>query len=269
VGAELYGHSGVDSDVEIIRLMLQTLKKLEVPAIHMDLGHVVIYKTLTREAGLSLQQEFALFHMLQRKAIPEIETFLDGLQISTDLYPMLLGLAGLNGGSEVLSEARSLFGSVYPEVSKALDYIEGVASAIQQSDPDVELYFDLAELRGYSYKTGIVFAAFVQGYGQEVARGGRYDDIGQVFGRARPATGFSADLKILNSLMGKRFDSQPGIFVPETSGLPDLQNKIDELRSAGERVICALTGQKGAAADMSCDRELVMKNKQWVLRKVN
>lgn len=269
VGAELYGHSGVDSDVEIIRLMLQTLKMLEVPAIHMDLGHVVIYKTLTREAGLSLRQEFALFHMLQRKAIPEIETFLDGLQISTDLYPKLLGLAGLNGGSEVLSEARSLFGSVYPEVSTALDYIEGVASAIQQSDPDVELYFDLAELRGYSYKTGIVFAAFVQGYGQEVARGGRYDDIGQVFGRARPATGFSADLKILNSLMGKRFDSQPGIFVPETSGLPDLQNKIDELRSAGERVICALTGQEGAAADMSCDRELVMKNKQWVLRKVN
>jgi ATP phosphoribosyltransferase regulatory subunit len=268
VGAELYGHSGVDSDVEIIRLMLQTLKVLEVPAIHMDLGHVVIYKTLSREARLSLRQEFALFDMLQRKAIPEIETFLDGLQISGDLYPKLLGLADLNGGSEVLSEARSLFGSAYPEVSTALDYIERVASAIQQSDPDVELYFDLAELRGYNYKTGIVFAAFVQGYGQEVARGGRYNDIGQVFGRARPATGFSADLKILSSLMGKRFESRPGIFVPET-GHPDLQNKIDELRSGGERVICALTGQQGAAADMSCDRELVMKNKQWVLRKVN
>lgn len=268
VGAELYGHSGLDSDVEIIRLMLQTLKVLGVPMIHMDLGHVAILKSLSQRAGLTQRQEYALFEMFQRKAMPEIDAFLEEREISEDLSAKLLGLAELNGGFEVLAEARVLLGIDFPEVSAAIDYIEQVANAIHRSNPEVELYFDLAELRGYSYKTGIVFAAFVPGYGQEVARGGRYDDIGKAFGRARPATGFSADLRILSGLMGKAVEAQPGIFAQEV-GHPDLQIKIQELRSAGERVICALEGQEGGAAEMGCNRELAFKSNQWVLRDID
>jgi len=265
VGAELYGHAGLDSDVEIIRLMLETLRVTGVPAVHLDLGHVGIYWKLARNAGLNEAQEFALFEMLQRKAVSEIEQYLDGVGVPARARDQLLALTELNGGDEVLTRARVLFADTDVEVDAALDYLAQAASCLRRYVPDIELHFDLAELRGYQYHTGVVFAAFATGQGQEIARGGRYDEIGKVFGRARPATGFSTDLNILIGL-GVRAPAapRPAVFAPASDD-PALHACIARLRAAGERVICALAGQQGGASAMGCGRELLQRNDNWIV----
>jgi ATP phosphoribosyltransferase regulatory subunit len=131
--------------------------------------------------------------------------------------------------------------------------------------PGVSLHFDLAELRGYHYHTGTVFAAYVDGQGQAVAQGGRYDDIGAVFGRSRPATGFSTDLKTLLSLSTHKHKQLAAIYAPAEND-PELQKRIAELRLQGERVICALPGQKGNAKDMGCERELKKDASGWIVK---
>ena len=136
--------------------------------------------------------------------------------------------------------------------------------------PAVPVHFDLAELRGYHYKTGVVFAAFVPESGQELARGGRYDDIGRVFGRARPAVGFSTDLKALLRLghgLGERYGEQAAVAAP-WSGDPELQKEIESLRAAGRRVLTLLPGQQGGAADMGCSETLARRENGWVLEPI-
>lgn len=264
VGAELFGHSGIESDVEVLCLMLETLAATGIEHVHVDLGHVGIFRGLARAAGLDREQEAALFDALQRKAKPEIAEYLASCAIPADYSRMLEALVDLNGGAEVLGEARQALLGAGPDVQEALTYLEGVAQAVRRELPEVPLYFDLAELRGYHYQTGVVFAAFVPGHGQEIARGGRYDDIGRVFGRARPATGFSADLKMLVALgrvEAVESDAR-GVFAPATED-PVLHALVRELRAKGERVIFGLPGQAGDARDMNCDRTLELRNAKW------
>jgi ATP phosphoribosyltransferase regulatory subunit len=264
VGAELYGHAGLDSDIEIIRLMLETLKVTGVPAVHLDLGHVGIYWNLARQAGLNTAQEYTLFDMLQRKAVPEIEPYLRELELASGARDRLLALTELSGGCEILARARTLLAKVDSQVDAALDYLEQTARRLEHYVSDIELHFDLAELRGYQYHTGVVFAAFARGQGQEIARGGRYDEIGRVFGRARPATGFSADLNTLIGLGNAAPPMlRPGVFAP-AGDEPTLHARVAQLRAAGERVVCGLSGQAGDAKAMGCDRQLVERDHQWV-----
>lgn len=266
VGAELYGHDGIDSDLEIIELTLETLAITDVRDPHVDLGHVGIFRGLARQAGLSEQDEEALFDALQRKAVPEIDVFLQQQRLDAGVSAMLARLASLNGNEEVFAEARQALAKASAEVHKALGELEAVASKLRQRYPQLRLHFDLAELRGYKYQTGIVFAAFVPGHGQEVARGGRYDDIGRVFGRARPATGFSADLKTLVSLsVAPAAAPAPGILAPQGDH-PDLRDKVRALRATGERVVYALPGQTADGAALGCDRQLVQQNDDWVVK---
>ncbi len=264
LGAELYGHAGLDSDLEIMRLMIETLRLMAIPAVHLDLGHVGIYWNLVRQAGLNREQEFALFDMLQRKAVPEVIGYLHAIDLTSESRNMLAALTELNGGREMLTRARQQLYGADPRVSEALDYLNAAAERLEQFAPEVELHFDLAELRGYQYHTGAVFAAFTEGRGQEIARGGRYDEIGKVFGRARPATGFSTDLHIL---IGLGMDTppvlRPGVYAPASSD-PALVAKVTQLRAAGERVICGLTNQQGCAKTMGCTRQLVQQDGQWI-----
>ncbi|MGM0677239.1 ATP phosphoribosyltransferase regulatory subunit [Ectothiorhodospira marina] len=265
VGAELYGHSGLDSDLEILSLMLETLAVCQVDAPLVDLGHVGIYRALATQAGLDPDQEATLFDMLQRKALPEIRGYLDDLPMEHAPRQRLAALAELNGGDETLAQAREVMAGAGQEVAGALDAMERLAQGLRARDPAVMLHFDLAELRGYHYHTGLVFAAYRPGNGQEVARGGRYDDIGRVFGRARPATGFSADLKTLVRL-SRQPESPPAraIFAPAD---PDasLAAAVTRLRREGERVIQGLSGQAADAVAMGCDRMLVKSNNQWTV----
>jgi len=263
VGLELYGHSGVDSDVEVLQLMVETLALAGVSPVHIDLGHVGIYRALAREAALDKAQEAELFDALQRKARPEIEDMQRRGLLAGAVGTMLCDLAQLNGGAEVLAEARQRLAGAGAEVQAALDNLERIATVLAERRPEITLHYDLAELRGYHYHTGVVFAAFVPGRGQAIAQGGRYDDIGRVFGRARAATGFSTDLKTLLALVpASAAPAVGGIFAPcsEDAGL---RARVAELRAQGERVVCALPGQDGGAAEMGCDRALVERGGRW------
>ena len=267
VGAELYGHAGVESEVEIIGLMLQTFSALEIENIYLDLGNVDIYRGLAKQAGLSEEVESQLFEMLQRKAVTEINTLLNSLNIDNSVKAMLSGLASLNGGKEVFEKAHILLADADTAVKQAVDYLEKTAELMWQrladmNMGDLKVHFDLSELHGYHYKTGVVFAAFVPQLGQAIARGGRYDDIGKVFGRARAATGFSTDLKVLNQLSKKQFDLPEKIFAPVDAD----QTKIAVLREEGNVVIEQLPGQNADASKMGCNRSLCLIDGQWVVK---
>ncbi|VAX09366.1 ATP phosphoribosyltransferase regulatory subunit [hydrothermal vent metagenome] len=268
IGAELFGHSGVESDVEVLCLMMETLKRTGIEDVYLDLGHVGIFRGLARQAELDAMGEQALFDTLQRKAIPEIKTLLHELGVSEPLAGMLVALAGLNG-DDAIERAKGLLAQANPDVHEALNYLDQVAQEVRQRLPNVPLHFDLGELRCYHYQTGVVFAAFVPGRGQEIARGGRYDATGKVFGRARPATGFSADLKTLLQLGAQvsQLNKDEGIFAPWSND-PALQQEIANLRAQGKRVICALPGQRGDAAGMGCGKMLKQQDGVWIISSI-
>ena len=265
IGAELYGHAGVESDVEIVCLMMETLRVSGMDDVYLDLGHVGIFRALARAAGLNEVQEAELFEALQRKASTEIDTLVGGLGLDDSLSGMLIALAELNGDAEVLQRARLVLADAPAEVAAAIDYVEAVAQQLSQELPDLPVHFDLAELRAYHYQTGVVFAAFVPGEGQEVARGGRYDKIGEVFGRARPATGFSADLKTLMRLGSHAEKALTGAVLAPSGLDAGLRAKIAELRAKGTAVIRELPGQSGDPTEMGCSYRLQEQAGGWDL----
>jgi len=266
VGAELFGHAGVESDVEIIKLLLEMLELLSISELHIDLGHVGIFRGLARDADLSEQQEKELFAALQRKAVPEIDMMLEAYVGDAGQRQRLAALASLNGDRSVLERAREQLAGASEPVLAALENLSAIAARVEQGVGGETLNFDLAELRGYRYQTGMVFAVFVPGCGQEIARGGRYDAIGRVFGRSRPATGFSTDLRELMRLSQRSFgDRGRAIFAPAGEEV-ELLSAVQDLRQSGERVVRALPGQEGDATDMGCDRVLVNENGQWVVK---
>jgi ATP phosphoribosyltransferase regulatory subunit len=268
VGAELFGHAGIESDIEILSLVLETLSLLSIDDVHVDLGHVGIFRGLAGEAGLDARQEADLFDALQRKASAEISEILSSSRAGPGQRQRLAALADLNGGAGVLAAAREQLAGAGDAVMAALDNLCAIADAMRARAGDATLYFDLAELRAYNYQTGMSFAVFVPGRGQEIVRGGRYDDIGQVFGRARPATGFSTDLKTLMDLSRRDFSRREGAILAPAGSAPGLLAAVRELRSKGERVISALPGQQGDAADMGCDRQLVEDKGNWTVKPV-
>lgn len=265
IGAELYGHAGVESDVEIVCLMMETLRAAGLDEIYLDLGHVGIFRGLAREAGLSEQQESQMFEALQRKSVPEIESLVAGLDVSDEMAAMLKSLPVLNGGAVVFEQARAALAAAPADVKEALDYVEAVAQHLNYCQPGVPVHVDLAELRAYHYQTGVAFAAFIPGRGNEVARGGRYDHIGEVFGRARPATGFSADLKALLDAGGFALEEQEGAVLAPWSEDEDLAEKVKALRDAGRRVIRELPGQTGDIAELGCTHKLEKNASGWEL----
>ncbi|NQD93873.1 ATP phosphoribosyltransferase regulatory subunit [Pseudomonas sp. CrR25] len=262
LGAELYGDASPASDVEVISLLVDMLELAAVPDVHMDLGHVGIYRGLARAAGLSGEVEQQLFDALQRKAMDEIDALTAALPPS--LGKMLRALAELCGGREVLDLAQACLVEAPDEVHAALDDLLAIADALSLRYPELPLYFDLGELRGYHYHTGVVFAAFVPGVGQSIAQGGRYDDIGADFGRARPATGFSTDLKTLVSLGRMQLGEAPaGVWAPDSHDVY-LWQAVQRLRGEGARVVQALPGQAMADAhEAGCDRQLLLRDGRW------
>jgi len=265
VGAELFGHGGIESDVEVLHLMVETLRQAGVTEIYLDLGHVGVYRGLVAQANLDADQEAILFDALQRKAKPEIAEILNDWSLDKVVAGMLTALTDLNGNESVLTEARAVLKHANQSVSDALENLQQIASLLQQRLPDLKLHYDLAELRGYHYHTGVVFAAYVPGRGQAIAQGGRYDGIGRAFGLSRPATGFSTDLRTLALLTQQKIDGKSGILAPADSDT-SLHATIEKLRAAGERVIIALPGQQGDAKALGCDRRLVKNNKRWEIK---
>ncbi|NKN33155.1 ATP phosphoribosyltransferase regulatory subunit [Marichromatium bheemlicum] len=270
LGAEIYGHAGVESDIEILRLIMLTLRAAGIDESYLDLGHVGIFRGLARQAGLDATQEHALFEALQRKAIPEIEQLVGSFGVSGAAADMLVALAELNG-ADALVRAEQVLSRADQPVQAALDELRRIAEGLQRWLPEVRVHYDLAELRGYRYKTGAVFAAFVPGWGLEVARGGRYDDIGRVFGRARPAVGFSVDLKELlrhGHGLEQRYCADTPVLAPAVADAA-LRGEIERLRAAGRRVIEALPGVEQDPRQLGCSQVLVQREGRWELQAID
>jgi len=267
LGAELYGDGSLAADVEVIRLMLATLDAAGISetagGITLDLGHVGVYEAVLDAAELSDAQEQQVFDALQRKSVPDLTEILKDLPATTG--EMILALVELHGDDSVLARARDVFAEQAPKALAAVDALQEVASDIRSQRADIEIYFDLAELRGYHYHTGIVFAAYVEGHGQAVANGGRYNNVGEVFGRARAATGFATDLKAMVSLLpGSTGEPRGAISMPDVDD-PTLDAQVVRLRAAGEVVINCLSTDP----DARCDRELVETDGTWAVQPIN
>ena len=267
IGAELYGHGGVESDAEILALMLKSLQNCNLQNVHVDLSHVGIYRGLVNALNIDNDQQEVLFDTLQRKAMAELTTVVSEWSIDRKYADMLIALLDLNGGIDILDEARRCLAAAGKEVGECIDQLQRIAELTMEQSRAAPLNFDLAELHGYHYHTGMMFSAYVPGQGQEIARGGRYDDVGRAFGRSRPAAGFSTDIKALFNLAPQPDEPPKGIFAPR-SEVPGLQQMIDSLRQEGNIVICELPGQQGGAAEMGCDRQLVIEGGSWKIKKL-
>jgi ATP phosphoribosyltransferase regulatory subunit len=259
VGAELFGHNGLASDFEVLQLMLETLAVAGMADLHLELGHVGIYHALAMQAALSAADEAELFDILQRKAGHELVQFLATQGLTPALSGMFSALIDLNGGPEILIEAKQALAAGGEEVMVAMAQLQNLIALIARKYPALPIHLDLAELRGYAYHTGVIFAAFQAGQGRDLARGGRYDHVGEVFGKARPATGFSADLKMLLSSAVESPVNAAGICAPISEDA-ELERLVKLLRSRGERVIQALSDVELPAG---CDRRITQGQAGW------
>lgn len=259
IGAEIYGHEGVESDVEIQQLMLRALAVAGVRNVHLDLGHVAIFRSLIQWAGIDRESEAELFRVLQAKDTTALSALT--APFGKQVRDALLALPELYGGVEVLQAARKRLPDL-PELAACLDALEFISD--QLADEVSELCVDLAELRGYHYHSGAVFTAYVPGQTEAIARGGRYDEIGKAFGRARPATGFSIDLRDLASL-AEGDGVATRILAPYEPDDPQLQATVQSLREAGNIVIVDLPGHEENRGELGCQQQLVLRKGQWTV----
>jgi ATP phosphoribosyltransferase regulatory subunit len=263
IGAEIYGHQGVESDIEIQRLMMKALAACGVARASLDIGHVAVFRGLMKHGHVVGERESELFRAMQLKDIPEVRALSKGLD--RDTREALTLLPELYGGAEVLKLARAKL-PAYPEIRDALKTL----SALSRGLNDIARIrcFDLAELRGYRYHSGVVFAAYAEGRPNALGLGGRYDEVGKAFGRARPATGFSMDLRELASA-APHGDARHGILAPYQPGDAKLQSRIEGLRKGGETVIEDLPGHASARPELACDRQLVRRAGRWAIEKMH
>jgi len=288
IGAELYGDASISADIEVISLLLETLHLIEseftsahgnaskgLCKLTLDLGHVSIYNAVRdaiKTAAPELEQDdlALIFDAIQRKSLPDLKCLLPGLLAGHAITETLYQLPSLCGGANVLVKAKALLGSLGQGVVDAIDQLTQVAEIISQRFTAVEVYFDLAEIRGYEYHTGLVFAAYADGHGLALANGGRYDNIGKVFGSERSATGFNTDIKALIDFLGSRatlavqpINAEREIIAAPNSDEASLWNAVSQLRSAGEIVI--FNGEAGTETPTSL---LVQKAGNWVVEKI-
>ena len=256
VGAELYGHAGIASDIEIQRLLIKALHAIGIDQVQLDFSHVNVFGSLIESSHIDAQLEQALYAALQSKDQSSVNVLAKDLDKVT--REALLRLTELNGGQEVLAKAAKLLPAT-PAITEALQNLQQVADGLQ--DMNVNISFDLSELRGYHYHSGVVFAAYAKGYKGPLALGGRYDEVGQAFGRARPATGFSLDLRgVVTALPAAALEQ--AIFAPALADETLIQ-KIESLREQGHVVIQELPGSQSDMGELNCTKKLEHYNSAW------
>ena len=235
LGAELYGHAGIASDIEIQRLLIKALHAIGIEQVHLDFSHVNVFGSLIDSCQINAQLEQELFAALQSKDQSSVNALTNRLDKTT--REALLHLTELNGDKAILAKAAKVLPAT-AAIQAALDNLAQVADGL--GDLGVSVSFDLSELRGYHYHSGIVFAAYSRGYKGPLALGGRYDEVGQAFGRARPATGFSLDLRGVVTALPTAH-AEMAIFAPAITDIT-LTAKIDALRAEGLVVVQELPG---------------------------
>ena len=258
IGCEIYGHAGLEADAEIQELALGSLALAGFSDVRLDLCHVGILRAVLSEDPAARRDEAQLTCLLRAKDAPGLDEFTQDYAPTT--RKALLALPNLYGDVEVLKRAKEELPAL-PGITRALAELAALAaSAIGRA----EVAIDLADLRGYQYESGAMFALYVPGLPNAVARGGRYDHVGEAFGRARPATGFSLDLRELARLLPTA-ERKHSIRAP-WGNAPELKEKIADLRKAGEVVIQSMPGHDNVQDEFECDRVLVLENGNWILK---
>lgn len=259
VGAELYGHAAIEADLEIIRLMASAFERIKLPLDRIDLGHVGIFSALADAVNLPPEAENGLLELLRSKDVPGLAEAC--AEMPSPYREAMLALPTLYGGREVLAEAMDRLPDL-PEIRAALAQLQHLLEAAG----DLPFSIDLADLRGYHYHNGVVFAAYRTGYPGAIALGGRYDGAGQAFGRARPATGFSLDLREVVRLV---LDAPKAgaILAPHAGADTVLAQCIRMLRERGEVVVELLPGEV-ACEGPYCDRKLAYVGEHWVIEAI-
>ena len=263
VGAELFGHAGPEADLEVVEMLLQSLRAAGVPRVRIDLAHVGIVRALVAALPGALEDE--VFPLLQSKDAPGLSRLLASAP-DTPARRALQALPGLFGPADaVLAKARAAL-PPEPAIVDALAQLERLAAAPQLaggSGLEVDITFDLGDARGYRYHSGAIFAAYVDGVPNAIGRGGRYDNVGAAFGRSRPATGFSLELRELAALTPERPPS-PAVRAPWSDD-PGLAEAVRALRARGEIVVQVLPGHEHEQQEFECDRQLAKQGAAWVL----
>jgi ATP phosphoribosyltransferase regulatory subunit len=255
-GAEIYGHAGLEADLEALQLALDCLKAARLPSLTVDLADVRIVSALLADVALNAEGRAQVHAALAAKDVSELDA------LTRDFPPAsrsgLLALLQLYGDAAVLDRAEKVLPPL-PAVREALSNLKALARHLEGK----QLSFDLADLRGYAYYSGVRFAIYAQGASDALVRGGRYDEVGAVFGRKRPAVGFSLDLKTLVNVVEPRA-LRAAIRAPwgESSAL---RQAIAALRARGETVVCVLPGHESEIEEFQCDRELKEVAGQWVV----
>jgi ATP phosphoribosyltransferase regulatory subunit len=253
IGAEIYGHAGIESDVEIQQLLRAALAACGVDDVRLDVGHVGVFRAIARRGVVPPELESELLEALLAKDRPGIASLSEALDPPT--RDALRALPDLYGGAEVLAAAGGRL-PPYPEIAAALADLRALVQA-----NGMTMGIDLADLRGYHYHSGVVFAAYCERLSSAIALGGRYDEVGKAFGRARPATGFSMDLRDIARVAPQR--ARAGAILAPHSADSGLRAVVDALRGAGEIVIVDLPGHDAARAELGCDRRLVRRGTKW------
>ena len=258
-GAEIYGHTGLEADLEVLHLALDSLKAVSISQFTVDLSDARIVPALLEGVRLSAQEREALHSALAAKDTPGVQALTQNLP--ANVRAALTALVGLYGEASVLAQAEKAF-AAWPVVMQALTELRQIAADLN----GVAITFDLADLRGYAYYSGVRFAIFVPGASDALVRGGRYDEVGAVFGRKRPAVGFSLDLKELVQVVPERA-LKAAIRAPWGKA-QGLREAIAALRANGETVVCVLPGHESEVDEFDCDRELIEVAGQWAVQAI-
>ena len=260
LGAELFGSDSIDADVEMVDLMISLIQEAGLAdSIHLDLGHVGLFRSLIVQAGLSKATERQLSDLYQRKALPELAEFTANLKFGSDFYTLGRFASDLdalktNLSTEVLEN---------PAFKQAFDALQTTKNEVQARWPNLHIGIDVVELRSYHYHTGLMYAVYAPNRAAALAQGGRYDGIGEHFGRARPATGFSCDLYALSA--GK-FATAKVVVAPKGTDAA-LLNAIQATRAQGLSVI-QLLGNDDLNSVPYATHQLVNVDGEWTIKTI-
>ena len=267
IGAELFGHAGLESDVEVLALAIETLALAGLEQAHISLGHTELVRQLLARCGISAQQEQQLHGILQRKAGDELRSCLRDWSVPGREAKALAALMQLHGGLSVLADARRHLQHCGAEMLHCIDELEALVKQMEGLLDADRVHFELCEMHGYTYHNGIVFGAYLPGLGSAVLQGGRYDNVGRAFGRGRPATGFSTDAKLLVNQQPPEPDRCTALLAPWPAHDLNMQAEVTRRRRAGETVLYALPGQVQDPAAQGCNRELYrQQDGSWQVR---